>query len=222
MKLENARRARSGIVYLAFTSPAVIGDRITRFQSERLAAIRGGTVLPAGSPPAGDCLYVRHVLPFAAFSGGGFVDLWEIDRDPTVRSLISREQSRLKYDLDGVLFYHANQPGRALTVFRDGRVEVVGWPPRNQTPPRTIFEIDFENRIIDLLPSLFAIQQRLGTSSPLSICLSFISIAGLELNIHSDLKCQCINPIRVSGNHNLLAKRGKRRSWPRWQPNPSS
>jgi hypothetical protein len=164
----------------AFTFASAISQRTCRFQAERASAILEGA-LPV--PVHGNCLYVLHVLPYSAFADGGFIDLSGVDRDETVRRLFPDAASRLKFALDGVHFYPANGESRCLTVFRDGKLELLERAPVNRSNPAGIFESDLENNVIRHIADIQAIQRRLGVNPPLVLFLSFFNARGRDLNI---------------------------------------
>ena len=164
----------------AFTFASAISQRTCRFQTERVSAIFE-EALPV--PMDGSCLYVLHVLPYSAFADGGFVDLSGVDRDETVRRLFPGAASRLKFGLDGVHFYPANGASRCLTVFRDGKLELLERAPVNRSNHGAIFELDLERNVVNYLADILLIQRRLDVNPPLALFLSFLNARGLNLNI---------------------------------------
>jgi hypothetical protein len=165
---------------VAFTWGSAISQQTRRFQADRISAILE-QALPV--PVAGDCLFVLQVLPYSSFADGEFVDLSGIDRDETILRLFPSAASRLKFGLDGVNFYPANGSSRCLTVFRDGRVELLERVPVNQSRYAAIVELDLERNVINYLSQMQAIQQRLGVNPPLAIFLSFLNARSRNLNI---------------------------------------
>jgi hypothetical protein len=85
--------------------------------------------------------------------------------------------------LDGVHFYPADESGRCLTVFRDGKVELLERVPVNQTRSHAISELDLERNVIDYLSQLQATQRRLGINPPVAIFLSLLNARWHNLNI---------------------------------------
>jgi hypothetical protein len=163
----------------AFVLGSAINQRSRDLRAERISAILE-QALPISI--GGDCLHVLHVLPYSAFTDGGFVDISAVDRDDTVVRLFPGNDNRLKFGLEGVHFYPANASSRCLTIFRDGSVELLEPTPVNRSNA-AIFELELERNIIDCFADAKAVQRRLGVNPPFAVFLSFLNVQGQNLNI---------------------------------------
>ncbi len=171
-----------------FISASIVSERAESFRSARVRLIQadGGLPVVLRHP----CHYVLHSLPYSAFSAGSFVDLSLANRDKGILELSPPADGRVKFGLEGAIFYPANLNDSCLTVFRNGGLELLGKVPLNAQPPTPIFEFNLERLIIDRLAHVLGIQQRLGVTPPLAIFTSFSGVVGHDLNIsRSDNPC---------------------------------
>lgn len=198
----------------AFTSASFVATRAEEFRAERAHGIERGVALPVAAPQ--ECSFAIHICPFSAFMDGEFIDLGAVDRDSFVTGILPPINRQIKFNLEGVQFYSGTARSRCLTVFRNGSIELMEPVPLNASS-NAIFEIDFENRIVECVSGILGLQRRLGVNPPFVMSLTLLRARERQLNItltsnrwnnghQIDRSLVLVPPIRIGSFDNDLRR----------------
>lgn len=173
----------------AFALSSSVIDRVRRFRSERLAAIKSGqTPFPMMSGP----YVVLHLLPLAMMDPAHSFD---VTRETPYLPPIGFSGGDFRINFDGFASYRASGEGtcRAYTqIYHSGAVEAVSTDPFSSMPGRLQSEAEQENiGTVDpyrLEPELnksatryLERQQAMGVQVPLLAGLSLLGVRGYVL-----------------------------------------
>jgi hypothetical protein len=173
----------------AFAISESLGERLQRFQVDRLSRIIAGeTPVPISNAPK----MAMHIIPFSGFTLGGYID----DRlEMTVRTTLAPMAAggwNHRHNIDGFVTYAA--PGRGYPstsycqFFRTGAVEAV-WSDlvRVRDGQKLIASVAYEKYAIESVRRYLDGLRELGVQPPLALLVSMLGVRGAELGVSFNL-----------------------------------
>jgi Schlafen, AlbA_2 len=168
-----------------FNLAATAQDRIRAFRQERLARVTSGDTPCEMAREPGTLLL--HIVPLAAFSRGNQIDLGRAQQlQDSLRPMGAMGYTQ-RFNFDGMIVA-TGAPTHAYTqLFRNGVIESVRVKAIAQYQGHPIIpSVDFDQKILEVLPLYFNALQALDVPPPLVAMLTLDGVRGAILGINAN------------------------------------
>ncbi len=178
-----------GELRAAFAASDAVGEKVTRFRTERLGRIVAGETPVPLAPGAA---MILHLMPFASIDPGIRIDAAVARRLSTELPPLGAGGWDYRHNLDGyVTFYqsrrtHAHPASAAYCqFFRSGRVEAVlaDLFDEHDGFDKWISISYFEKCLVENLPGYLDALKGLGVPTPVAVTLSLVGVKGARMYV---------------------------------------
>jgi hypothetical protein len=164
----------------AFKREAGIAERLRAFRVDRIIEVSNKrTPVPFVDGP---CILL-HVLPFESLGDAALFDPILFYREPWRVPLLGGTHHNVRTNFDGVVIHNGRPATTYTQVFRSGMLETANSRllSHEYEGKRVVAHTSFEKGVLNYLPSIFAILNKMGVPPPVAVALTLLSVEGLEL-----------------------------------------